>query len=112
MASGSKEKALSTVSIQRAIELFASDTDVLSIGPGMQVTVQCRTDRPSGEQGHFLMELEKELRSFLRLPIEIYFQPRADDSALRQRKNKVLDWVNRRGMLKHDKEDGHESSKP
>ena len=107
-----KHTTLNNISVQTSIEQFTSDTDALSIGPGMQVMVQCRTERPSGEQGHFLMELEEHLRQALGLPVEIYFQPRIDDSALRQRKEEVLDWINRRGMLKHEGKNQHDASKP
>ena len=100
---------LNKISVQLAIEDFTSDTEVVSLGPGMQVTVYCRTKRPSGEQGHFLMELEERLRQALEEPVELYLQPRADDSALRQRKEKIQDWIDRKGMLKLQLETHHEA---
>ena len=77
------------------------NVEVTKSGPQFQVTVRLSGQpMPVGEEGGALLRLEEAMRKELKKPIEVYFEPRPDESKLRQRREKMVDWIERRGMLK------------
>jgi hypothetical protein len=95
-----QQKSLDPQTVGDEIASFASDARLVSMGPGLQVTVELERQMSSGERGHALMDLEAHLRASLGASVEIYLQPMQDANALRQRREKIQDWVERRGSLK------------
>lgn len=97
--------------VQRSADRFANGIAVVKVGPGHQVVVRPSypgtTPASVGEEGKYLMRLEDHLRDELGQPIELYVEPRPDENKLRQRRENVIDWVERRGMLKHQAEEKH-----
>ena len=80
----------------------SSEVEVIKAGPQFQVTVRLGGEpKPVGEEGRQLLILEDTLRREFKKPIEVYFEPRPDESKLRQRREKMVDWIERRGMLKN-----------
>ena len=88
--------------LNKVAKKHSSDVEIIKAGPQFQVTVRIDGEqKPVGEEGSQLLMLEDALRRELKKPIEVYFEPRPDESKLRQRREKMVDWIERRGMLKN-----------